>query len=373
MAGRGHGPAARHPPRVAAAETGRGPHQPGRQPAPPAAAGMNLLRRWLTERGVLMADGGIGTGLFARGLESGDCPELWNLDRPAALRDLHREFLDAGAEILLTNSFGANRFRLALHGLEARVEELCRAAAAVAREAVAAAGRKVIVAGSMGPTGEVLEPVGACSREDARAAFTEQATALARGGVDLLWIETMSSAEELAVAVEAAAVTGLPVVATMSFDTGGRTMMGITPEQAIMLARSLATPPVAFGANCGTGPAALVVTILAMQRVAEPDEILVAKANCGIPVFEEGAIRYSGTPEVMANYARLARAAGARIIGGCCGTTGEHLRAMRQALDLPATDPPPDLPTIERLLGSLPSRPRSGSEPRLRRRRRVSG
>lgn len=334
---------------------------------------MNLLRGRLAERGVLMADGGIGTGLFARGLESGDCPELWNLDRPAAVRDLHREFLDAGSGILLTNSFGANRFRLALHGLEGRVGELCRAAAELAREAVAAAGGEAILAGSMGPTGEVLEPVGACSRSDARAAFTEQAEALARGGVDLLWIETMSSAEELAVAVEAAATTGLPVVATMSFDTGGRTMMGIPPERAIMLARSLAGPPVAFGANCGTGPAALVAAVLAMHRVSEPGEILVAKANCGIPVFEDGVIRYSGTPEVMAEYARLARAAGARIIGGCCGTTGAHLRAMREVLDLPAADPPPDPATIERLLGPLPLRSAGRRESRLRRRRRVSG
>ncbi|HFA59507.1 MAG TPA: methionine synthase, partial [Rhodospirillales bacterium] len=227
--------------------------------------------------------------------------------------------------------------------------------------------------GSMGPTGEVLQPVGSCRPEAAREAFAEQARALARGGVDLLWIETVSSAEELEVAVEAATATGLPVVATMSFDTGGRTMMGITPERAFLLARGLPVPPAAFGANCGTGPAGLVAAILAMRRVAGADDILVAKANCGVPVFEGGAVRYSGTPEVMGHYARLARAAGARIIGGCCGTTGEHLRAMRAALDRPGPEPPPDPATIERLLGALPTPAVGRERARARRRRRVPG
>ncbi len=370
MAFRVPGAPPRHSPAAAAAPARRRPHESGGFPPAPAGGAVNLLRQRLGERGVLMADGGIGTGLFARGLESGESPEIWNLEHPDAVRDLHREFLDAGADILLTNSFGANRFRLALHGRETAVAELCLAAAALAREAAARSDRRVVVAGSMGPTGEVLQPVGSCSPAAARDAFFEQAEALARGGVDLLWIETVSSAEELEVAVEAAAATGLPVVATMSFDTGGRTMMGITPEQAIMLARGLVAPPVAFGANCGTGPAGLVAAILAMRRVAAPGEILVAKANCGIPVFEDGAVRYSGTPEVMGRYARLARAAGARIIGGCCGTTGEHLRAMRAALDLPRSDPPPDPATIERLLGTLPAAAAGRGRTRPRRRRR---
>ncbi len=334
---------------------------------------MTLLEDLLAERNVLMADGGIGTGLFARGLQSGDSPELWNLERPDAVCDLHREFLDAGADILLTNSFGANRFRLALHDRRSQVAELCAAAAALARRAVVGSGRRAIVAGSMGPTGEVLEPVGSCRAEDARDAFAEQAEALVAGGVDLLWVETISSIEELELAVAAAGATGLPVVATMSFDTGGRTMMGVTPERALLAARALPRPPEAFGANCGTGPAGLVAAILAMRAVAGPGEILVAKANCGIPVFDAGAVRYSGTPEVMADYARLARAAGARIIGGCCGTTGAHLRAMREVLDLPVVDPPPDPATIERRLGPLPPRPAGRSGPRVRRRRRASG
>ncbi len=334
---------------------------------------MTILEDLLAERKVLMADGGIGTGLFARGLESGDSPELWNLERPDTVVDLHREFLHAGADVILTNSFGANRFRLALHDRRSQVAELCGAAAALARRAVARSGRRALVAGSMGPTGEVLEPVGSCRPGDARDAFAEQAEALAAAGVDLLWVETISSIEELELAVAAAAATGLPVVATMSFDTGGRTMMGITPERALLAARGLPRPPEAFGANCGTGPAGLVAAILAMRAVAGPDEILVAKANCGIPVFEAGAIRYSGTPEVMADYARLARAAGARIIGGCCGTTGAHLRAMRRVLDLPAADPPPDPATVERLLGPLPALPSDRRAPRTRRRRRVPG
>jgi methionine synthase I (cobalamin-dependent) len=228
---------------------------------------------------------------------------------------VHRGFVAAGSDLILTNSFGGNRFRLALHGHQDRMTELNRAAARVARRATEAAGRPVLVAGSIGPTGEILAPLGACDPAAAEAAFAAQAAALAEGGCDLLWIETMSAAEEVAAAVRGAAATGLPLVVTMSFDTGGRTMMGLTPADAAAL--------------------------------------LVAKANCGIPEYRDGQIHYTGTETVMAAYARLARDAGARIVGGCCGTTAAHLAAMRSALDHSEPGPIPDLALIERLLGPL--------------------
>ncbi len=328
------------------------------------------FRTLLDARGVLLADGGTGTGLFARGLATGDSPELWNLLHPEKVEDLHREFVDAGSDLILTNSFGANRRRLALHGADGRVDEICREAAARARAVADAAGRPVVVAGSMGPTGDILEPVGTLPFDEAVAVFEEQARALAAGGVDLLWIETMSAAEELRAAATAAARTGLPFVTTLSFDTAGRTMMGLTPADVVALVRDLPVRPVAFGANCGTGPAQLLATLLELRAAADPGAVLVAKANCGIPEWEAGRIRYSGTPDIMATYARLARAAGARVIGGCCGTTGEHLRAMRQALDAAGEEPAPDLDTIRRLLGeaapSAATTPREGGRRRRR-------
>lgn len=310
------------------------------------------LREMLADRPALLADGGMGTGLFAQGLVTGDNPELWNVDHPDRVRAVHAGFVAAGSDIVLTNSFGGNRYRLKLHGHQDRVRELNLAAARVARSAAETAGRRVLVGGSIGPTGEILAPLGPCEPADAEAAFAEQARALAEGGVDILWIETMSAAEEVAAAVRGAAVAGLPIVTTLSFDTGGRTMMGITPRDAVDMAAGLPVRPVAVGANCGVGPNQLLATILAM-READGDAILIAKGNCGIPEFRDGLIHYTGTPEVMATYARLARDAGARVIGGCCGTTAEHLAAMRKALDTTPPGPVPDIAAIELALGSL--------------------
>ena len=328
---------------------------------------MDPLSRLLAARRVVLADGAMGTSLFARGLESGGSPELWNLERPDQVRAVHRGFVDAGSDLLLTNSFGANRKRLALHGAEHRVAELNRAAAGLAREAFDAAARPVLVAGDIGPTGEIFAPVGAFSAAEGEAVFAEQAAALAESGVDLLWIETISSAEELAAAVAGAAVTGLPIVATMTFDTRGRTMMGLTCEAAMRLRDELAVRPVAFGANCGTGPAQLVESVLGLARAARPGDTIVAKGNCGLPHYHDGEICYDGTPEIMADYACLARDAGARIIGGCCGTTPRHIAAMAQALAMRPEGPPPDLATIERVLGPLAAEA-AAPRPRVRRR-----
>ena len=288
----------------------------------------DLLTRMLKTRRWLLADGATGSNLFAAGLVSGDAPELWNVDHPERIASLHRRFIEAGADIVLTNSFGGTRYRLQLHKAEARVAELNEAAARIARREADAGGRDVVVAGSMGPTGEIMAPIGPLTFDAARAAFAEQAQSLARGGADVLWAETMSSREEAEAAIAGAASTGLPVVCTLSFDTNGRTMMGLAPADLAALSRETSTHPVACGANCGVGASEVVTCILNLATAAGPDAVLVAKANCGIPQYVDGAIRYDGTPELMADYARFALDAGARIIGGCCGTTPEHLRAM---------------------------------------------
>ena len=305
----------------------------------------------LSRRRCLLADGATGSNLFEMGLVSGDAPELWNVDHPDRIKLLHQRFVDAGADIILTNTFGGTRYRLKLHKAEDRVRELNRAAAQLARSVADAAGRDVIVAGSMGPTGEILEPLGPLSAADARAAFAEQAAALAEGGADVLWIETLSSREEVEAAIEGAKSTGLPVVSTLSFDTNGRTMMSLTPAELAAIAREHHLA--ACGSNCGVGPSELVASILNLSTAADPDMVLVAKANCGIPQYVNGAIRYDGTPELMARYVDLAIDSGARIIGGCCGTSPEHLAAMRKALDAHVAGPRPDASVLEAALGQI--------------------
>jgi len=313
----------------------------------------DLLHTLLAERDYLVADGATGTNLFEAGLMTGDSPELWNIDHPDRIAALHSGMVEAGADIILTNTFGCNRYRMMLHGAQDRVTELNIAGARIAREVADAAGRPVVVAGSMGPTGEIYQPVGTLSIEDGREAFAEQARALAEGGVDVLWIETMSGKEELEAAVAGASVTGLPIVATMTFDTNGRTMMGLAPDAAIQFAHTLDAGLVAFGSNCGIGPAALVDSVLGISGAANEGDVIVAKGNCGIPQYHDGHIHYSGTPEIMADYARLARDAGARIIGGCCGTSPIHLRAIVKALKDYQPGPRPGRGEIEAKLGKL--------------------
>jgi len=313
----------------------------------------DLLPRLLKARPWLLADGATGSNLFAAGLVSGDAPEFWNVDHPDRIADLHRRFIEAGADIILTNSFGGNRYRLALHNAQSRVAELNEAAAQIARREADVHGREVVVAGSMGPTGEIMAPLGPLEFDAARAAFAEQAAALARGGADALWIETLSSREEAEAAIAGAAATGLPVVCTMSFDTNGRTMMGLAPAELALLEHDAIPRPLACGANCGVGASEVVACILNLATAATPGTVLVAKANCGIPHYVDGTIRYDGTPELMANYAHLAFDAGARIIGGCCGTTPEHIRAMRAALEAHMPGPRPSLDTVVAQLGEV--------------------
>mgnify|MGYP001187547860 CR=1 FL=1 len=309
----------------------------------------SLLSRLLAERDWLMADGATGTNLFDKGLVAGEAPEMWNLERPAEIRSLYRGAIEAGSDLFLTNSFGGNAARLALHAMQSRAREVNRIAAELAREEADRAGRPVVVAGSMGPTGEIFAPLGTLTRELAVEMFHEQAEGLKEGGVDVLWVETISAAEEYRAAAEAATLAGIEWCGTMSFDTAGRTMMGLTPEGLVGLVATLDNPPVAYGANCGVGAADLMRTVLDIMA-HEPGRPVIAKGNAGIPKFHGGHIHYDGTPDLMAEYAVMARDAGVRIIGGCCGTGGEHLRAMRDALE---TRPPGPVPGADDVVARL--------------------
>ena len=315
----------------------------------------NRFTHLLATKPWLLADGATGSNLFEVGLVSGDAPELWNSEQPEKINNLHQSFVDAGADIILTNSFGGTRYRLKLHNAQDRVEELNVLAAQIARKVADNSGRTVVVAGSIGPTGEIMEPIGPLTFEQAKEAFAEQARALAKGGADVMWIETMSSPDEVRAAVEGVATVGLPVVCTVSFDTNGRTMMGVSPSDFAELERSLTPRLAACGTNCGVGASEVVACIHNLAEAAGPDVVLIAKGNCGIPQFVGGSICYNGTPELMADYAVLARDAGVRIIGGCCGTMPEHLKAMRAALESRPRGPVPSLEDIQAKLGTFSS------------------
>jgi 5-methyltetrahydrofolate--homocysteine methyltransferase len=315
---------------------------------------MNRYTQLLQDRPWLLADGATGSNLFQVGLVSGEAPEIWNFEHPDRIRALHKSFVDAGADIILTNSFGGTRYRLKLHQLDSKVTEVNQRAAELARMEADAVARPVAVGGSMGPTGEILEPLGPLSLADAEQAFAEQAQALKAGGVDVLWIETMSSKEEVEAAIKGAQTTGLPIVTTMSFDTNGRTMMSLTPADLVEIKNAHGIS--ACGSNCGVGPSEMVASIVNMANAAHAngaEAVLVAKGNCGIPRYAEGSIVYDGTPELMAQYATMALDAGARIIGGCCGTSPVHLKAMREALEQHTKGSKPDAATIEARLGAL--------------------
>jgi methionine synthase I (cobalamin-dependent) len=329
------------------------------------------LQALLAARPTLLADGATGTNLFEMGLTSGDAPELWNETHPDRIRALHHSFVDAGADIILTNSFGANRRRLMLHNLEARTRELNRLAAENARAVADATPRPVVVAGSVGPTGDLLAPLGPLTEDEAVEIFVEQIEGLKEGGADVVWIETMSALEEIRAAARAAARVGMNFTTTASFDTAGRTMMGIQPAALADFVQALDTPPLALGGNCGVGASYLLVSVLSMTE-GRPDAIVIAKANCGIPEFHGGHVHYSGTAALMADYARLAVDAGARIIGGCCGTSPAHLAAMRRALDDHIRAARPTLEEVVTRIGPLVSPSPSSDvarEPRRTRRR----
>ena len=314
----------------------------------------DALSRLLGTREWLLADGATGTNLFNMGLEAGEPPEMWNVDHPKRIAALCRGAVDAGSDIFLTNSFGGNASRLKLHGAQRRVGELNRIAAEIGREVADKAGRPVVVAGSVGPTGEIFEPMGSLTHATAVEMFHEQADGLKAGGADVLWVETMSAPEEYRAAAEAAKLAGMPWCGTMSFDTAGRTMMGTTSATMVEMVDALANPPIGFGANCGVGASDLLRTVLGFvaQGTERP---IIAKGNAGIPKYHDGHIHYDGTPALMADYAVLARDAGVRIIGGCCGTMPDHLRQMRDALETRPKGPRPTLDEITAALGGFSS------------------
>lgn len=293
---------------------------------------MNPIQSLLAESTYIVADGGMGTMLFAAGLEHGDPPEQWNLEHPDRVAAIHRAYLDAGAQLLLTNTFGGTRLRLSLHGgLETQVAELNKAAAKILRSVVDTHGNNAFIAGDIGPTGQVLLPYGELTYEDAVASFKEQAEALVAGEVDLIWIETMADLEEVRAAVEGVRQVSedIPIVTTMTFDTNGRTMMGVTPENALDTMKSF--DPVALGGNCGNGPDE-ILGVIEKMHAKDPDVILVAKANAGIPELVNGRAVYGASPATMADYAIKTYNAGATIIGSCCGSTPDHVRAIGEAL-----------------------------------------
>lgn len=289
------------------------------------------LESWVSQFPYVVADGAMGTRLFASGLEHGDAPERWTLEHPQKVSAIHQAYLEAGSQLLLTNTFGGNRFRLELHGLDRQVSELNQAAASLLRESIHSSGKNALVAGDIGPTGGVLLPYGEMEYEAAVEAFAEQAAALVKGGVDLVWIETMADLEEVRAAVDGVrqASANIPIITTMTFDTRGRTMMGVTPERA---ADSLAGfGAVGFGGNCGNGPDE-IIEVISKMRAVQPKAILVAKANAGVPTLEGGKPVYRATPQDMGVYAVQAFEAGAKIIGACCGSTPEHIQAITSSL-----------------------------------------
>lgn len=339
---------------------------------------MTVLHDLVAARGFALIDGATGTELFRRGLGSGDPPEEWNLDQPDHIRAAYRAYVDAGSDIFLTNSFGGTRYRLALHGLDDQVHELNKAAARLAREVAdgemaARPERTVLVAGSMGPTGELLEPMGSMTPDACTDAFAQQARGLAEGGADLLWIETMSSLEEAEAAVVGARrVCDLPICLTMSFDTAGRTMMGVTGTAAAELAARLELD--AVGANCGNNLADTEAAVREM-RAANSEILIISKGNAGIPHWHGDELRYDGTPEVMAAHAHRVRANGAELIGGCCGSAQEHIMLMRRVLDGDAPVPDVPEPVSEAAAGragqAAPAEGRGDRAGRPRRRRRT--
>ncbi len=281
---------------------------------------LDLIQR----KGLVLGDGAMGTMLQLAGLTDGGSPELWNAAHPEAVRAIYQGYADAGSDIITTNSFGGTRYRLKLHKLQERVFELNQAAAALAREV---AGADKLVAGSMGPTGELMEPLGPLTLDEARAAFAEQAAGLAAGGVDFFLVETMSSLDEVQAAVEGArAASDLPVVVTMTFDTNYRTMMGVTPAQAVQTLHGWGVAVI--GANCGNGPAEIERIMYEMAQARPEGVVLMAQSNAGLPRWRRRRYllrrhaRRDG--RLHAAHARAGRAGHRRLLRQHAGPPGRH-------------------------------------------------
>ena len=292
------------------------------------------------DRGPLLADGAMGTMLYARGVPFDQCFDALNVDRPDLVTAIHGEYIAAGAELIETNTFGANRFKLSLHGLEDRVRATNVAGAAAARAAREASGRWVWIAGSIGPIGRPLAPLGTVKAGEARQAFAAQAKALAEGGVDLLIFETFSDLHELTEGVAAAKeVTGLPIIAQMTFTHEGKTLLGHTPAEIVARLEELGVAVI--GANCSVGSQGVLEVMEQMVLVSRTP--LSAMPNAGFPAYVNGRIMYFSAPQYMADYARQMVELGVTVVGGCCGTTPEHIQAMREVLRTVESPPPPRL------------------------------
>jgi methionine synthase I (cobalamin-dependent) len=290
-----------------------------------------MMRRPILEQlasgEVLVADGATGTMLQAAGLPTGTPGEAWILERPEEIMALHRAYLEAGCQMILTTTFGGTRTRLKAAGLDAQVTDINRRAAELARQA---AGDEVYVAGDIGPTGKMMVPIGPLTYETAVELFAEQTQALAAGGVDFVYIETMSDLQEAKAAVEGAQqACDLPVFCTFSFDTHGRTGMGVSPTQAAQAMAALGVP--AVGANCGHAPEE-VLDFLPHMRDAAPDAYLIAKPNAGVPRMVKRQVVYDATPDRMADLARRYVELDARIVGACCGSSPAHIAAIATAV-----------------------------------------
>lgn len=288
---------------------------------------MPAFHKLLEKPGIIMADGPHGTYLQGNGLGPGEAPELWNVEKPDVIRTMYRSYVDAGAKLISTNTFGGTRFRLEKNGLEGRLRELNMAGVRLAKEAATG---EALVMGDIGPMGELFEPLGVLTHEAAVEGFAEQAEALLAGGADLFLIETMSALEEVKAAIEGVkSVSSLPIIASMSFDTHRRTMMGVTPSQAVREIWPLGVE--VFGANCGHSLDDNLEVIMEMRK-AVPEAVIFAKPNAGVPHMEGDRAVYDVTPEDMAEYALRFAKAGIKIFSGCCGNTPAHIAAAARAL-----------------------------------------
>jgi 5-methyltetrahydrofolate--homocysteine methyltransferase len=290
----------------------------------------NRLTGLLAGRDTVLFDGGMGTLLQERGLDDGGCGEVWNLERPDAVKQIHEQHAEAGATFLTTNTFGGTRPRLDLQGAGDQVVEINRAAARIAREVADEHG--LLVAGDLGPTGELMEPLGVLTATEAEAIFAEQVRALVEGGIDIVLIETMSDLSEVAAAVAAsrAVAPDLPVVATLSFDTNLHSMMGVSPAQAVTALAELGVD--AVGANCGRGPEEMEQIAAALVAARPEGLLLIAQTNAGLPQLVGDHFEYDAPPQVLADHAIRLHDAGIDLIGACCGSTPDHVRAMHDAL-----------------------------------------
>jgi len=312
------------------------------------------------DQGVLLADGAMGTLVYARGVSFDQCFDELNLSRPELVRQIHLDYIESGAELIETNTFGANRFKLGQHNLAHRVTEISHAGAALAREAVGTANRQVFVAGSMGPIGRPMAPLGAVTPEEVRSAYAEQAAALVEGGADVLILETFTDLNELLEAVRGVQeATTVPLIAQMTFTQEGKTIVGHEPREIVQALEQTGVEVV--GANCSVGSQG-ILEVLQQMAASVTRARLSAMPNAGFPAYVGGRYIYFSTPAYMAGYATQLAAVGVRVIGGCCGTTPEHIAAMRHALAEPVARAA-NLTIPAELRSSRPAEPEPAARP----------